>query len=192
MRVFPSGLALKNWLATQETQEMWVWSLGQEDLLEEEMAAHSSILVWRIPRTEKPGGLLCIVLQIIRQDWSNWALTLDEDQVHKKNNYTGSEWLFRALRLNLIFNVFNLPFLHIWGKILQVKALSLIFSKIIWYFRQSSKLSNAAVTFLLFSHSDSFLTIVPSELFSPYINIYVNHGFGNYKSATFLCMEYQS
>ena len=116
----------------QETQEMWIWSLGQEDLLEEEMAAHSSILVWRIPWTEKPGGLLCIELQIVRQDWSNWALTLDEDQVHKKNNYTGSEWLFRALRLNLIFKVFNLPFLHIWGKILQVKALSLIFSKIIF------------------------------------------------------------
>ena len=117
---------------------------------------------------------------------------LDKDQVHKKNNYTGSEWLFTALRLNLIFNVFNLPFFHIWGKILQVKDLSLIFSKIIWYFRQSSKLSNAAMTFLLFSHSDSFLTTVPSELFSPYINIYVNCGFGNCKSATFLSMEYQS
>ena len=40
----------------QETQ-MWVWSLGREDPLEKEMATESSILVWRIPWTEEPGGL---------------------------------------------------------------------------------------------------------------------------------------
>ena len=38
-------------------QETWAQSLGQEDPLEEEMAAHSSILAWRIPWTEEPGGL---------------------------------------------------------------------------------------------------------------------------------------
>ena len=38
-------------------QEMWVWSLGQEDPLEEEMATHSSILAWKTPWTEEPGGL---------------------------------------------------------------------------------------------------------------------------------------
>ena len=43
--------------AMQEAQKMWVRSLGQEDPLEEEMAAHSSILAWRIPWTEEPGGL---------------------------------------------------------------------------------------------------------------------------------------
>ena len=37
----------------QETQEMWVRSLGQEDPLEEEMATHSSILAWKIPLIEK-------------------------------------------------------------------------------------------------------------------------------------------
>ena len=37
--------------------ETWVQSLGQEDPLEEERAAHSSILAWRIPWTEEPGGL---------------------------------------------------------------------------------------------------------------------------------------
>ena len=36
---------------------MWVHSLGQEDLLEEGMATHSSILAWRIPWTEEPGWL---------------------------------------------------------------------------------------------------------------------------------------
>ena len=35
---------------------MWVWSLDWEDPLEEGMATHSSILAWKIPRTEEPGG----------------------------------------------------------------------------------------------------------------------------------------
>ena len=38
-------------------QETWVRSLGREDPLEEDKAIHSSILAWRIPWTEKPGGL---------------------------------------------------------------------------------------------------------------------------------------
>ena len=38
-------------------QETWVRSLGWEDPLEKEMATHSSILAWRIPWTEEPGGL---------------------------------------------------------------------------------------------------------------------------------------
>ena len=41
-------------------QEVWVQSLGQEDLLEKEMATHSSILVWRIPQTEEPDRLQSI------------------------------------------------------------------------------------------------------------------------------------
>ena len=41
----------------QEIQETWVRSLGWEDPLEEEMAIHSSILAWKIPWTEEPGGL---------------------------------------------------------------------------------------------------------------------------------------
>ena len=41
-------------------QETWVQSLGQEDPLEEGMATHSSILAWRIPWTEEPGGLQSI------------------------------------------------------------------------------------------------------------------------------------
>ena len=43
---------VKNSSATQETQDQ---SLVQEDPLEEEMATHSSVLAWRIPRTEEPG-----------------------------------------------------------------------------------------------------------------------------------------
>ena len=48
---------VKNLPVMQETQEMWVWSLSQEYPLEEEMKTHSSILAWRIPWTEEPGGL---------------------------------------------------------------------------------------------------------------------------------------
>ena len=45
---------VKNLPAVQET---WVRSLGREDPLEEKMATDSSILVWKIPQTEEPGGL---------------------------------------------------------------------------------------------------------------------------------------
>ena len=51
--VFPVGLVVKN---PPVMQEMQVRSLGQEDSLEKEMATHSSMLVWRIPWTEEPGG----------------------------------------------------------------------------------------------------------------------------------------
>ena len=51
---FPGGSMVRNRPAMQETQ---VWSLGQEDSLEEEMATHSSILTWEIPWMEEPGGL---------------------------------------------------------------------------------------------------------------------------------------
>ena len=48
-------------------QEMRVQSLGQEDLLEEEMATHCSILAWIIPWTEEPGGLQSIGLQRVEE-----------------------------------------------------------------------------------------------------------------------------
>ena len=54
----------------QVMQDMWVWSLGQEDPLEEEMATHSSILAWKIPWTEDPGGLRSMGLQRVRCDWT--------------------------------------------------------------------------------------------------------------------------
>ena len=55
----------------QETQGTWVQSPGQEDALEEEMATHSSILDWKIPWMEEPGGLLSIGSQRVRHDWSD-------------------------------------------------------------------------------------------------------------------------
>ena len=63
---------VKNLPAMQET---WVWSLGWEDLLEEEMATHSSILAWRIPWTEEPGGLQSTGLQRVGHDWTTNTFT---------------------------------------------------------------------------------------------------------------------
>ena len=47
---------------------MWVQSLGQEDPLEEEMAARSSVLAWKIPWIEEPGRLQSVGLQRVRHD----------------------------------------------------------------------------------------------------------------------------
>ena len=49
-------------------QEIWVRSLGWEDPLEKEMATYSSILAWRIPWTEEPGGLQSMGSHRIRHD----------------------------------------------------------------------------------------------------------------------------
>ena len=53
----PVAQVVKTPLPMQETQEMQVKSLGQEDPLEKKMATCSSVLAWRIPWTEEPGGL---------------------------------------------------------------------------------------------------------------------------------------
>ena len=50
----PMAQMVRNLLAMQET---YVRSLGQDDPLEKKMTTHSSILAWRIPWTEEPGGL---------------------------------------------------------------------------------------------------------------------------------------
>ena len=50
-------------------RETWVRSLGWEDLLEKEIATHSSILAWRIPGTEDPGRLQFMGSQRVGHDW---------------------------------------------------------------------------------------------------------------------------
>ena len=66
---------LMNSLVTQMVKNMpavwetWVWSLGQEDSLKKGMATHSSILAWRIPWTEEPGGPLSMGSQRVGYDW---------------------------------------------------------------------------------------------------------------------------
>ena len=65
------GFPLAQWericLPMQDAQ---VWPLRQEEPLEKGMATHSSILAWRIPWREEPGGLQSTGLQRIRHDWS--------------------------------------------------------------------------------------------------------------------------
>ena len=64
-------------------QEMQVWSLGQEDSLEKEMATHSSILAWRIPWTEEPGGLQSMGSQRVRHDWTTNTHTHTHRHTHR-------------------------------------------------------------------------------------------------------------
>ena len=63
---FPGGSTVKCLSAMQET---WVRSLGWEDPLEKEMAAHSSTLTWKIPWTEEPGRLQSTGSQRVRHVW---------------------------------------------------------------------------------------------------------------------------
>ena len=63
--VFPGGSVVKNPPAKQQRQ---IQSLGWEDLLEKEMATHSSIITWEIPCTEDPGRLQSMGSQRVRND----------------------------------------------------------------------------------------------------------------------------
>ena len=68
-------------------QEMQVWFLGWEDPLKKKMATHSSILAWKIPWAEEPGGLQSIGSQRVRHDWAHtntspfWSNTWSLNQI---------------------------------------------------------------------------------------------------------------
>ena len=64
------GLVAQTVKRLPTVQETRVQSLGQEDLLEKEMATHSSILAWKIPWTEKPGRLQAMGSQRVRHNWA--------------------------------------------------------------------------------------------------------------------------
>ena len=64
----PMAQQVKNPPAMQETEEIQVRSLGQEDSLEKEMATHSSILAWKMPWTEERGGLQTMGSQVAGWD----------------------------------------------------------------------------------------------------------------------------
>ena len=78
-------------------QEMHVWSLGGGDLLEKEMATHSSILAWKMSWTEEPGRLQSIGLQRIRHDWVHMTLKL-LFQLHK--HLLNTLWKYHASYFN--------------------------------------------------------------------------------------------
>ena len=88
-------LVVKNPPANAGTQETWVQSLRREDHLEEEMATHSSILAWRIPWTEEPGGVQSMGSQRVGHNWS--------DLVH---TYYRGTWVWSVWELCIIFAIF--------------------------------------------------------------------------------------
>ena len=65
------------------TLETQVRSLGQEDPLEKEMATHSSILAWKTPCSEEPGGLQSVGLQSVRHD----RVTHTDTHTHGRNQH---------------------------------------------------------------------------------------------------------
>ena len=73
---------VKNLPAMQET---WVWSLGQKNPMEEEMATHSSILAWRIPWTEEPDVLQFMELQRIGHNWATNSFTFTDESHDTKH-----------------------------------------------------------------------------------------------------------
>ena len=77
---FPGGSAVKNLPVMQDSQETMVWSLGQEDFLEEGMATYSNILAWKIPWTEEPGGLYSTESQRSGRDWAT-----EQARTHNKD-----------------------------------------------------------------------------------------------------------
>ena len=62
-------------------QETQVRSQVQEDRLEKEMATHSSILAWKIPWTEEPGGLQFMGLQRVAHDWAHTAYVVQTETI---------------------------------------------------------------------------------------------------------------
>ena len=85
-------------------RETWVWSLGQEDPLEKEMATHSSNLAWRIPWTEDPGGLQSMGSQRVRHDW---ATSVSVYIVSKASGVYWDSPEYKFLFLEVIFFFFQ-------------------------------------------------------------------------------------
>ena len=75
------GSSGKEFTAMQETEGTRIQSLGWEDPLEEEMVTHTSILVWKIPWAEDPGGLQSLGLWRVRHDWTCTHYSSPPDQL---------------------------------------------------------------------------------------------------------------
>ena len=95
----------------QETEEMWVWSLSGEDPLEEEAAAHSSVLARIIPWMEEPGGLQFMGLQGVGHDWACMQLLHEAEGPHLPRLHRGEASSPRASghRVLLISLIFRVP-----------------------------------------------------------------------------------
>ena len=79
-RLLGTSLVAQTLKSLPTMRETRVQSLGWEDLLEKEMATHSSILAWKIPWTEKPGRLQSLESQRVGHDWAT-SLSLSFQQI---------------------------------------------------------------------------------------------------------------
>ena len=82
---------------------MWVWSLGWEDPLEHGMTTRSSILAWRIPWTEEPGGLQSIGWQKVGHDWSTLIMVSVCLPLMASRNTYGLTWVSLTLDVGYLF-----------------------------------------------------------------------------------------
>ena len=107
------ALVLKNQSANardallERCKEMQVQPLGGEDPLEEGMTTHSSMLAWRIPRTEEPGGLQCMVLQRVRDNWATKHSTAQYSIVYIISHLLYAFILCWTLRLFHVLAIVN-------------------------------------------------------------------------------------
>ena len=111
--------------------ETQVPSLGWEDPLEEEMATHSSILVWINPWTEEPGGLQSMGSHRIRHNWAS-----EHAHMHNALIYTGKlnqKSLYNKVKLKTRWtHILHCPFLtHISGGKSSAKKYAIFFTGII-------------------------------------------------------------
>ena len=79
-------------------QKTWVQSLGQEDPLEKGLATHSSILAWRIPWTEEPGGLQSMGSQRVKHDCAT------NTYIHNLRSWQRTNWVHRWTQEGLVMN----------------------------------------------------------------------------------------
>ena len=83
---FPGSTIRKEPACNEGDNEMWLWSPGWEDSREEGLETHFSILAWRIPWMEEPGGLQSIGSQKVRHNWNDLAY------MHRPEKYVWSQW----------------------------------------------------------------------------------------------------
>ena len=127
---FPGGLDGKASACNVETR---VWSLGQEDPLEKEMATHSRTLTWKIPWMEETGGLEFMGLKRARRDWTTSLHSPDHSHnIHfkitrlvlvKEKHVLEQDTLFYWLRQSSVDKTFVLfSSLRAWDPFLLLKG----------------------------------------------------------------------
>ena len=109
--------------AMQETQEMQVWSLGQEDPLKEEMATHSSILAWKISWTEEPGRLQSKGCKEL--DMTEWLST------HTKHVLSLKSLFFQSPHSQIIMRGASTPISNLWRAACAIHVAGLLGTNIL-------------------------------------------------------------